>query len=99
MKKEELESSYSVSYSVEFDVTKFPFWSGAKDRVDELTWDQLMQLGEILEDYMICYQDSYGRPIEDTVLNSIVWFDMDDFFEQCEKERQEQAKLEQKQQA
>ena len=54
----------------EQSIKDFEFWSGAKDRVKYLTFDELDALEEMLEE---CYPDGIGE----TELNDIFWFEED----------------------
>lgn len=75
-----------MKYLVSFDVYTFPFWSGAKERVKGLTYEQLGELGQKIEDTF------YDIDPSDDDINDYVWFDCDDFFEEKEKERNEDNK-------
>lgn len=67
-----------MEYRVDFDVNVFPFWSGAKQRVDELDYDQLQKLGRYIEETF-----SYDEEAPtDTEINDFVWFECDDFLEE-----------------
>ena len=60
-------------YGVEFDIYNFEFWSGAKDRVEEIR--ELGMLGE-LEDLIIdVFSDS--KDVTATDINDFVWFEDD----------------------
>lgn len=60
-------------YEVKFDIYNFEFWSGAKDRVEEIR--ELGMLGE-LEDLIIdVFSDS--KDVTATVINDFVWFEDD----------------------
>lgn len=60
-------------YGVEFDIYNFEFWSGAKDRVEEIR--ELGMLGE-LEDLIIdVFSDS--QDVTATTINDFVWFEDD----------------------
>ena len=54
----------------EQSLRKFEFWSGAKDRVKYLTFDELDTIENLLE-------DSYPDGINETELNDIFWFEED----------------------
>lgn len=54
-------------YSEE-SLTRFQFWSGAKDRAEKLTYDELETIENILDD---CYPEG----MSDTELNDLFWFD------------------------
>jgi hypothetical protein len=54
----------------EQNLRSFSFWAGAADHVKYLTWGQLDELEEILEDI-------YPDGLDDTTLNDIMWFDED----------------------
>lgn len=57
-------------YTVEKPLSQFEFWSGAKERTDHLTTEQLDQL-----DYMI--PDALGEKPTDTAINDLFWFEED----------------------
>lgn len=48
----------------------FEFWSGAKDIVKHLTYDELEQIEAILE-------DAYPDGMDETQINDIFWFEED----------------------
>lgn len=50
-------------------LSQFEFWSGAKDRADKLTIQELDRIGEILEE---C-----NGEMEDVKINDLFWFDFD----------------------
>ena len=50
-------------------LSQFEFWSGAKDRADLLTIQELDRIGDILE-------EMYGE-MEDVEINDMFWFDFD----------------------
>ena len=77
-----------MEYTVDFDVRNFPFWSGAKDRVSELTYEQLDELGAYIED---CFD---GTTPTETDINDFVWFDCDDFLAQLKGENEEEEEEE-----
>lgn len=52
----------------EMSLTSFQFWAGAKDNAMMLTYDELEQVGYILEDI-------YSEGVEDVTINDIFWFD------------------------
>lgn len=54
----------------EKSLTDFDFWSGAKDTVKYLTYDELEQIEAVLE-------DAYPDGMEDTEINDIFWFEDD----------------------
>lgn len=62
-----------MDYTKEFDVEHFEFWSGAKDRTEDLSLDQLKALGNYIEE---CFAD---RTPTETEINDFVWFSCDDF--------------------
>ena len=57
-------------YTVEKPLSQFEFWSGAKQRTDHLTTEQLDQL-----DYMM--PDVLGERPTDTAINDLFWFEED----------------------
>lgn len=52
----------------EKSLTSFEFWSGAKCRAEQLTYEELEQLEYILEDI-------YPEGVDDTFINDLLWFD------------------------
>lgn len=54
----------------ETSLRDFEFWSGAKDRAEQLTSDQLDQIESILE-------SEYPDGMSDTKINDIFWFEED----------------------
>ena len=54
----------------EMSLTDFEPWSGAKDRYNVLTYEQLEQLTAILE-------DEYPDGMSETQVNDILWFEED----------------------
>ena len=60
-----------MEYKVDFDVQNFPFWSGAKDRTENLTYDQLEELGSYIEQNL---DNGDGEIPTDTEINDFVWF-------------------------
>lgn len=54
----------------EISLTNFEFWSGAKDTVKYLTYEELEQIEAILEDI-------YPDGIDETTVNDIFWFEED----------------------
>lgn len=71
-------------YQVDFDINQFKFWSGAYDRVKELSYDRLQELGQLIEDVFCDCTPT------DTDINDFVWFDCDDFFYPDEDENDEE---------
>ena len=51
----------------EMRLTSFEFWGGAKDRAKMLTYEELEEIGNVLEDI---YDE-----IEDVAINDLFWFD------------------------
>ena len=52
------------------DLTHFEFWSGAKELADKLSYQELMQITDLLEDL-------YPNGLTDTQINDLFWFDGD----------------------
>ena len=59
-----------MTYTVEKPLSQFEFWSGAKERTDHLTIEQLDRL-----DYMM--PDVLGERPTDTAINDLFWFEED----------------------
>lgn len=51
----------------EMSLTSFEFWAGGKVNAEMLTYEELEQVGYVLEDI---YEE-----IEDTTINDLFWFD------------------------
>lgn len=51
----------------EMSLTSFQFWAGAKANAEMLTYEELEQVGYVLEDI---YEE-----IEDVTINDLFWFD------------------------
>ena len=54
----------------ETSLTNFEFWSGGKDNAKELTYEQLEQAENIIEDI-------YPDGMTDTELNDLFWLDFE----------------------
>lgn len=76
-------------YKVEFDIDRFKFWSGAKDRMDDATEEQKRKVIERLEEYFEGCEDIENIP-SDTTINDIVWFECDDIFFPENKEEEDE---------
>lgn len=48
-------------------LTSFQFWAGAKANAEMLTYEELEQIGEVIEEL---YEE-----IEDVTINDLFWFD------------------------
>lgn len=80
----------------ETSLTNFEFWSGAKDTVKYLTYDELEQIESILE-------DAYPDGMSDTEINDLFWFEEDliaewlgygDFEELMHRDDEEEVEVE-----
>ena len=58
-----------MKWYVEESLRNFPFWSGAKDTVEDLTYDDLDTIESMLEDV--------GDDWSDTAINDFFWFERD----------------------
>ena len=64
-----------MQYLSEFDVSTFPFWSGAKDIVEEVRKAGKMDdLQQWLEEYF------YSKIPTKTEINDVVWFGRKEIF-------------------
>lgn len=54
----------------EENLTNFEFWSGAKNTVEYLTWEELEQIESILE-------EMYPDGMDETDINDFFWFEED----------------------
>ena len=52
----------------EMSLNNFEFWAGAKANADMLTYEEIEQVGYVLEDI-------YNEGVEDTTINDLFWFD------------------------
>ena len=59
-----------MTYTVEKPLSQFEFWSGAKERTDHLTIEQLDQLDDLLPDVL-------GENPSETEINNLFWFEED----------------------
>lgn len=59
-----------MTYTVEKPLPQFGFWSGAKERTDHLTTDQLDRLDNLLPEVL-------GENPTDTAINDLFWFEND----------------------
>ena len=57
-------------YTVEKTLSQFEFWSGAKQRTDHLTTEQLDRLDDLLPEVL-------GENPTDTAINDLFWFEND----------------------
>ncbi|ARM66161.1 hypothetical protein AM2_034 [Lactococcus phage AM2] len=62
----------------------FNFWGGASER-----WEKIQELG-LEEDVFTYLSESYPQGLTETELNDFVWFELDDFIEEMEKEQEEE---------
>lgn len=60
----------TMTYTVEKPLSQFEFWSGAKERTDHLTTDQLDRLDDLLPEVL-------GENPTDTAINDLFWFEED----------------------
>lgn len=63
-----------MTYTVEKPLSQFKFWSGARERTDHLTTEQLDQLDDLLPEIL-------GYTPTDTTINDLFWFE-DDYIAQ-----------------
>lgn len=59
-----------MTYTVEKPLSQFEFWSGAKERTDHLTVEQLDRLDGLLPEIL-------GENPTDTAINDLFWFEDD----------------------
>lgn len=59
-----------MEYKVDKSLTDFQFWSGAKDRAENLTYDELKKLDDILPEYL-----GGDELPEETDINDMFWFE------------------------
>lgn len=57
-------------YTVEKPLSQFEFWSGAKERTNHLTIEQLDRLDDLLSEVL-------GENPTDTAINDLFWFEED----------------------
>lgn len=72
-------------YKVEFDINRFHFWSGAKDRIDDATPEQR---GKVEQRILDCFMLNQELPTDEEI-NDLVWFECDDIFYPEEKDEEE----------
>ena len=59
-----------MTYTVEKPLRQFEFWSGAKERIDHLTIEQLDRLDYLMPEVL-------GENPTDTAINDLFWFESD----------------------
>lgn len=59
-----------MTYTVEKPLSQFEFWSGAKERTDHLTTDQLDRLDNLMPEVL-------GENPTNTAINDLFWFEED----------------------
>lgn len=59
---------FTMQWIVEDSLTNFDFWSGAKDRANQLTYSELQELDDVLPEY-------FGHTPTATEINDLFWFD------------------------
>lgn len=64
-----------MTYTVNKSLSEFPFWSGAKERTDQLTIEQLDRLDDLLSEVME-WNETDNIPSGSTI-NDLFWFDED----------------------
>lgn len=64
-----------MTYTCKKSLVNFEFWSGARDRVATLTYDQLDRLDDLLTDAM-GWNETDNTP-SDTEINDLFWFEED----------------------
>lgn len=57
----------------EISLTRFEFWGGAKDRAKILTYEELEEVGKVLE--------SIYEEVESVTINKLFWFDFESVVE------------------
>lgn len=62
-----------MRYQAEETIHNFPFWSGAKDTIAELTHNEMNSLEQLIEEVLY---DGVELPT-DTEINDFVWFERD----------------------
>ena len=68
-----------MTYTVKKPLSQFEFWSGAKERTDHLTIEQLDRLDDLLSEAME-WNETDNTP-SDTTINDLFWFE-DDYIAQ-----------------
>ncbi|MFR5897975.1 MAG: hypothetical protein ACLUIO_00520 [Neglectibacter timonensis] len=68
-----------MTYTVKKPLSQFEFWSGAKERTDNLTIEQLDRLDDLLSEAME-WNETDNTP-SDTTINDLFWFE-DDYIAQ-----------------
>lgn len=64
-----------MQFKSDFNIYTFPFWSGAKDRIEDI---KALGLMDELQNYI--EQLFYDKIPSATDINDFVWFDCDDEF-------------------
>lgn len=68
-----------MTYTVNKSLSEFSFWSGAKERTDNLTIEQLDRLDDLLSEAME-WNETDNIP-SDATINDLFWFE-DDYIAQ-----------------
>lgn len=64
-----------MNYTVEFDIDKFEFWSGAKDTIE------IVEKHEKMDELQAYIEEVFdGREPSETDINDFVWFQSDDIY-------------------
>lgn len=67
-----------MTYTCEKSLVNFEFWSGARDRTNILTYEQLDRLDDIIPEWMQWGEYSPdGHIPSDDEINNLFWFDED----------------------
>ena len=67
-----------MTYTVNKSLSEFPFWSGARDRTNILTIEQLDRLDDIIPEWMQWGEYSPDGYIpSDDEINNLFWFEED----------------------
>ncbi len=64
-----------MTYTIKKPLPQFGFWSGAKERTDQLTIEQLDRLDDLLSEAME-WNETDNIP-SDTTINDLFWFEED----------------------
>ena len=76
-----------IKYTVEMNLEDFKAWSGGLDRLESIVeLGKVEEAESIIMDMLECYEE-----VTETTINDILWFEMDSYIEEWEREQEEEA--------
>lgn len=79
-----------ITFTKEVSLAEFDAWSGGRDTLNKIEELDIMEeaesyISDIIEGIIM----ATGNPPSETEVNDILWFEMDEFFEQYTEEEEE----------